>query len=140
MSQEEEKMNKKFLISTVVMFVMSMAIGFFVHGTLLYQDYAQLPSLFRSQQEAESYFPYMLLAHVFIAVGFVWIYLKGKEDKPFLMQGIRYGLAIAVLMTIPMYLIYYAVQPMPGAMVVKQIVFDAIGVVLMGIVVAWLNK
>jgi hypothetical protein len=29
---------------------------------------------------------------------------------------------------------------MPGAMVAKQIVFDTIGVVLMGIVVAWLNK
>jgi hypothetical protein len=47
---------------------------------------------------------------------------------------------MAVLRTIPTYLIYYTVQPMPGAMVVKQIVFDSIGVVLMGIVVAWLNK
>jgi hypothetical protein len=92
-------MNKKFLISTAVMFVMSMALGFLVHGMMLYQDYAQLPGLFRPQQEAANYFPYMLLAHVFIAVGFVWIYLKGREDKPFLIQGIRYGVAIAVLMT-----------------------------------------
>jgi len=45
-----------------------------------------------------------------------------------------------VLMIIPMYLFYYAVQPMPSATVFKQIVFDTIGVILMGIVVAWLNK
>ncbi len=133
-------MSKKFVISVIVIFIMSMAIGFLVHGLLLAQGYAQLPGLFRQPPDAANYFPYMLLAHVFIAFGFVWIYIKGKEDKPFLTQGVCYGAAIAVLMTIPMYLIYYAVQPMPEALVFKQIVFDTIGVIVMGIVVAWLNR
>jgi hypothetical protein len=133
-------LNKRFLISVVVMFVLSMAFGFLVHGLLLGQEYARLPGLFRTEQDAANYFPYMLLAHVFIAAGFVWIYLQGREAKPFLPQGVRFGLAVAVLMTIPMYLIYYAVQPMPGALVFRQIVFDAIGVILMGVVVAWLNR
>lgn len=133
-------MNKKFLIAVAIMFVMSMAIGFFVHGILLQDDYAQLPGLFRPERDAASYFLYMLLAHVFMAVGFVWIYLQGKENKAFLMQGVRYGIAIAVLMTIPTDLIDYAVQPMSETLVAKQIIFDTIGVVLMGIVVAWLNK
>ena len=43
-------------------------------------------------------------------------------------------------MTIPMYLIYYAVQPWPGAVVVKQIVYDVIGVLVMGVVVAAINR
>jgi hypothetical protein len=55
-------------------------------------------------------------------------------------QGLRFGLAVAVLMTIPMYLIYYAVQPTPGALAVKQIMFDTIATVLMGIAVAYLNR
>ena len=133
-------MNKKFLISVVVMFVLSMGLGFLVHGLLLNQAYTQLQGLFRTPQDAQAYFPFMLLAHVFIAFGFVWIYERGKEDKPFLTQGIRFGLAVAVLSTIPMYLIYYAVQPMPAAVVYKQIVFDTLSVLLMGVVVAWLNK
>jgi len=133
-------MNKKFIISVVVMFVLSMALGFLVHGVLLNESYTQLPGLFRTPQDAQAYFPFMLLAHVLISFGFVWIYQRGKEDKPFLPQGIRFGLAVAVLMTIPMYLIYYAVQPMPAALVYKQIVFDTLGVLLMGIVVAWMNK
>jgi hypothetical protein len=41
---------------------------------------------------------------------------------------------------VPTYLIYYAVQPLPGALVVKQIVFDAIGLLVFGIVVAWLYR
>lgn len=133
-------MSKKAIISVVVMFVMSMALGFVVHGLLLQPAYLALPGLFRPEAEAQAYFPWMLLAHLFIAVGFVWVYLKGREDGPFLGQGVRFGLAIAVLMTIPTYLIYYAVQPMPGMLVVKQIVYDTIGVVLMGIVVAWINR
>jgi hypothetical protein len=133
-------LNKRFLISAVVVFVLSMGFGFLVHGFLLNQEYTKLPGLFRTEQDATNYFPYMLLAHLFIAAGFVWIYLKGKESKPFLPQGIRFGLAVAVLMTIPMYLIYYAVQPMPGALVFKQIVFDTVGMIVLGVVVAWLNQ
>jgi hypothetical protein len=82
----------------------------------------------------------MILAHVLIAVGFVWIYLRGKEEKPYLGQGVRFGLAIIVLVTIPTYLIYYAVQPMPGALVFKQIIFDSIATLIMGVTVAWLNR
>jgi hypothetical protein len=133
-------MKNRLLISVVVMFILSMALGFFVHGYLLVQEYSQLTSLFRPQQDQANHFPFMLLAHIFIAFGFAWIYIKGKEEKPFLTQGICFGMAIAVLTTIPNYLIYYAVQPMPGLIVFKQIVFDSIGVILMGIVVAWLNK
>ncbi len=39
-----------------------------------------------------------------------------------------------------MYLIYFAVQPMPGNLVAKQIVFDTIAMVIMGIACAWINQ
>lgn len=70
------------------------------------------------------------------AVAFVWIYRQGREDRPPVGQGLRYGLAVAALAVVPKYLIYYAVQPLPGALVVKQIVLDTIVVVVIGIVVA----
>ncbi len=47
---------------------------------------------------------------------------------------------MTVLIPIPIYLIHYAVQPMPGMLVAKQIVFDAIGMLLLGIVAAWINQ
>jgi hypothetical protein len=119
---------------------MSYLLGFVVHGLLLKGDYAALGPLFRPEEEQMSYMLWMTLAHVSIAIGFVWAYLKGREEAPFLGQGVRYGLAISMLMVIPIYLIYYSVQPMPGMVVAKQIVFDGIGTVLMGIVVAWLNR
>lgn len=134
-------MNKTFVISVVVMFVVSMMLGFVVHAVLLANDYARLtPNFFRGETDAQAHFGWMLLAHLSIAIGFTWVYRQGRENKPFLAQGIRFGLAVAVLTTIPTYLIYYAVQPMPGALVVKQIVFDSICMVLLGIVAAWINQ
>jgi hypothetical protein len=81
-----------------------------------------------------------MLAHFFASFGFVWLYLRIKDDTPFLTQGACYGLVVAVLMIVPKFLIYYAVQPMPGIVVLKQIVFDTMSLVLIGIVVARLNK
>jgi len=36
--------------------------------------------------------------------------------------------------------LYYAVQPMPAALVHKQIIFDGITVILTGIITALVNK
>jgi hypothetical protein len=75
----------------------------------------------------------MVLAHTLFGFAFTWLYRQGKTaGASTLGQGVRFGLAVAVLMTIPTYLIYYAVQPTPGALAAKQIVFDSIAVVLMG--------
>ena len=130
----------KFAISAVVLAIVSLLLGFVVHGMLLAPEYRALPNLFRSEMDGGAHFPFMLLAHLSIGIGFTWIYLRGREAKPFLAQGVRFGLAVAVLTTIPMYLIYFAVQPMPGELVCKQIVFDTIAMVVMGIVCAWLNR
>ena len=133
-------MSKKFLLSAFVVFILSMVLGFVVHGVLLGADYAQLPGLMRTQEDAGRHFPFMLAAHVLIAIGFTWIYLRGREGRPWLGQGLRFGLAVAIVSTIPIYLIYHAVSPFPLGLAVKQIVFDTVGVMLMGVVVAWINR
>lgn len=128
-------MNKKFLIAWLVVFVVWMAGSFVVHGYLLSGDYMQT-TLFRSDAETQQLFPLMILAHIFVAGAFVWIYSRGVEATPWIMQGLRYGIAVAFLTVIPTYMIYYVVQPMPQATMIKQIIFDGILTVLMGLVVA----
>ena len=134
-------MNKAFAVSVAVMFVVSMILGFVVHGLLLGQQYAALtPQMFRAENDAMAHFGYMLAAHVFMALGFTWVYRQGRENKPFLGQGVRFGLAVAVLATIPTYLIYFAVQPLPSDLVAQQVVFDTIAMVILGITVAAVNR
>lgn len=133
-------MNKKFIIAWLVVFVAWMVGSFVVHGVLLHDDYAKLPGLFRPETEAQQYFPLMILAHVIMAGAFVWIYARGVESKPWLAQGVRFGIAVALLAVVPIYMIYYVVQPMPGMHVVKQIVFDGILVTILGVIVAFMYR
>jgi uncharacterized BrkB/YihY/UPF0761 family membrane protein len=132
-------MNKQFIISVVVLFVVTMILGFVVHGLLLSEAY-QASGLFRTDEDSQNFFHYMLLAHLFMAVGLTWVYRMGRQDKPWLQQGVRFGIAIAVLITIPTYMIYYAVQPMPAGLVHQQLIYDSIAMVIVGIVTAFVNK
>ena len=133
-------MDKRFFIAWVVVFIAWFLGSFVVHGTLLHDDYMKLTSLFRPEAEAQQYFHFMVLAHVMLAGALVWIYSRGAEAKPWLPQGLRFGVAVAFLTVVPTYTIYYVVQPMPGAAVVKQIVFDGILMLLLGALVAFLYR
>jgi hypothetical protein len=133
-------MNKKFFIAWGVIFVAWMAGSFVVHGALLHDDYTKLSGLFRSEAEGRPYFPLMVLAHIILAGAFVWIYSRGVEAAPWLPQGIRFGVAVALLTVMPTYMIYYVVQPMPGLVVVKQIVFDGILMLILGVTTAFIYR
>lgn len=132
-------MSRKCIISAVAMFVMAWGLSFVVHGLLLGTDYQDTPGM-RPPAQAQQIIGYLILAQAIFGAAFAWVYVQGKEDKPWLMQGIRFGIAVACLTVIPTYLIYHVVTPVPLALAIKQIVFDTIRVVLLGIVLAWINR
>ena len=133
-------MNKTFVVSVIVMFFVSTLMGWLVHGLLIGADYARLPNLFRTQEDMMHHYHFMAIANLAWAIGFTWIYRQGRDSRPFLGQGFRFGIAVALLTVIPTYLIYYTVQPTPSDLAAQQIVFDGIALVVMGIVVAALNR
>lgn len=134
-------MNKKFIVSSLIVAFASLMLGFVVHVLLLQADYARLPNMYRSEANSQGYFGYMLFAHLLIGIGMTWIYQRGIEaGKPFVMQGVRFGAAVSVVSVMPMYLIYFAVQPMPSDLVAQQIVFSTIGTLVLGVVTAWMNR
>jgi hypothetical protein len=133
-------MNKKFFIAWLVILIVYFAGSFVVHGVLLKGDYTALPNLFRSEEESMPLFQWMAIAHVLMAGAFTWIYARGVENRPWLGQGLRFGAAVALLGIVPTYMIYYVVQPMPGMLAVKQMVFDSILMLVLGAVVAFLYR
>ena len=133
-------MHWKFVISAIVMFVMSLGLGMLIHGVLLHDDYARYPNLMRPLSEVQAKLPVSALAHGCIALAFSWIYLKGREEKGWASQGLRYAFAIALLSAIPAYLIYCAVVPIPFTLTLKAMVYDSVRLGLMGVVLAWINR
>jgi hypothetical protein len=107
----------------------------------LTSDYMRTPQIFRPEADAGAHFPFMIVAFILLGFSFAWIYRQGiSAEKPWLIQGIRFGLAAALLAQVPMYLIYYVIQPMEGATVAKQIIGDTVMMIVCGIVVAFVNR
>lgn len=129
-------MNRRFWIASLLVFLVWMAGSFLVHGTLLKSDYLALPLLFRPEAEAQAHLWLMILAHVMLAVAFVWIYSRGVSSAPWAGQGLRFGIAVAFLTVIPTYLIYWVVQPIPASLAHKQMIFDGLLILVLGLVVA----
>lgn len=132
-------MNKNFLVAWLVVFVIMMLGGIVIHGMLLGDEYAAT-GLMRPEAEQQGFMAWMLLAHVLMAGAFTWIYARGVENKPWLGQGLRFGLALALFCTVPIYLIYYCVQPVPEMLVIRQIAYDLILMLVVGAVVAFLYR
>ena len=94
-------MSKRFFLAWAVTFVAWMALSFVVHGVLLGAEYDRLPNLFRPDAEAQQYVRLIVLAHLLMAGAFVWLYAHGVEAKPWVAQGLRFGIALALVSEIP---------------------------------------
>src|SRR6476620_5588227 len=106
--------------------------------------------MMRSPEDAQHFMPYMLAAHLLIGYGLTWLYMH-FNGMPFngaradrvadssLGAGLRFGAAVAVMSTIPGYLIYYAVQPLPAMPRHTQMSFSSLAMLLLGLLLAWLN-
>ena len=133
-------MSKQFAIAVVVAFVMFSGLGYLVHGYILADAYGRFPALWRSADETAKHMPFILIANLVMAIPFVWIYERGRQDKPFMGQGIRYGIAMAALVPAGKFITYYAIQPIPHSIALHQILFDGAAMVLTAVVVAWIEK
>ena len=134
-------MDKRFWIAGIAASVLFFLLGFVVHGVILTNDYMNYKHLFRTEDEAMANMPLMTLAHVIMGFAFAWIYSKGvnREDS-WLVQGLRFGVAAALLVTVPWYMIHYSIEPWGRRVVAKQVVLDGILMIIVAIVVAYIYK
>jgi len=128
-------MNKLRLILTIiVVFILANFSGYFIHAIWLKQDYVPVANLFRPMGQEKMVF--LVLAYISFAIGSVLVYARGVEDKPWLGQGVRFGLLMFLILTVPSFFIAYAVQPIPAVLMSKQVLAELVDKVLLGIVTA----
>lgn len=132
-------MDRKFIITVLVVFVVSMVLGFVTHGWALKDEYMET-GIYRPENEQQARMLWMLIAHFIMSVAFVVLYRKGREEKPWVGQGLRFGFWIALFAAVGVYLIYYVVLPTPEMLVFRQSVYDTINLMVMGLVVAFMYR
>jgi hypothetical protein len=113
----ERKTMKKFLAAFGIVFVLSALLNFVIHGVLLKPLYQQSARLMRGEADAGVHAMFLMVGFFFFSLGFVWIYARGVESKPWVGQGIRYAIAVWLIAAVSRYAIYYAIQPWPAQVV-----------------------
>lgn len=134
------KFDKNYVLTVLATFAASMILGFLVHGLILQDDYARNAEVFRARMEGKEFFPYLMLGHLIISAGLVWLYRQGKSAKAFVGQGIRFGLGISTVLVIGTGFIKYFVLPLPCSFLSKEIILSTISYCLIGILIAWMSK
>ena len=131
-------MNKKrWLIASVGVYVASMILGYIFDGLILKGQYQATAALWRPAAEMKMGIPWITTA--FFSLLFVYIFIKGYEGKGIL-EGVRYGLWMGLLITIPMSYNLYSVMPIPYSLTLSWWVLGTIEIIICGIVAAWLYK
>lgn len=127
---------KRFFLTFVVIFLVATALGYIIHVLLLASEYHQVSHLHRSQP----LLAFLLIGNVAFSLALVWLYSKGVEPKPWLGQGLRFGLAIWLFWAVPIFLIQYAGQPFPGSMIAKEIALELLDMLVLGLLTAALYR
>lgn len=129
---------KKVVLTIIVVFIVANLTGFLIHAILLAPDYMSIKEHYRPEGQEKMIF--IILAYLSFAIGAVLIYAKGVENKPWLGQGVRFGILIWLVLAVPSFFIAYAVQPVPLMLMVKQILFEGVDKILLGIITAALYR
>ena len=92
---------KKLIGAIVAAYVVLMGTNYFIHQILLMPDYDAIPMSHRANTGIMERLWVMAIGQFFFATLFAYIYTRGAENKPWLVQGIKYGILMTFLTVVP---------------------------------------
>lgn len=127
---------KKYLVPTLIVFVVITVYNMFFHGMVMEKLYLANSHLFRGQDVICKHKYLMWLANLIYSGAFCYIYSKGHEKKNSIEQGIRYGLWISLLIWVPHAIITHVIYPYPKILVLRWLAGYTLQSIIAGITVA----
>jgi len=127
---------KRVILAIVAGFVLVSAGRYLIHNVLLASAYAEHAALWRSQDAMLHRLWVIYLANFIFALAAVLIYFRGVEAKPWLGQGIRFGILLALATAVPQSMIEYFTYPIPHSLALHWILSEGALAVLLGVLAA----
>jgi archaellum biogenesis protein FlaJ (TadC family) len=127
---------KKTLGAVVAGFAVQIVGLVLIHSVWLKQDYIITAPVWRALEAQQARVWAMLLGTLIYAAGAVLIYIRGMEPKPWIGQGVRFGILMALVTVVYSSLSGWVILPVPHMLVVKWIVGESALCVVFGMVVA----
>jgi len=128
---------KKYMIATLVVYVVYSALAFVIHNIILEAEYEPMVgTVLRTVSDFGLRAPLLYLGNLVFALAFCAIYTFGYEPgKSWIGQGVRYGLLMGTLLA-PVAITEYVVYPVAGSLALKWVVFGYFQALACGLVMA----
>lgn len=127
---------KRIIAAIAACFVLLSAGGYLIHDVWLANAYVETLAVWRPQESMLSHLWGVYVANLILAGAAVLIYSRGVESKPWLGQGFRFGILLALVTAVPQSLIQWVVLPVPYQLAAQWIVGESVLAVLVGILAA----
>lgn len=127
---------KKLIAPIVAAFVILFVAGFLVDDVCLGMTYREMRDAgfsFRPEEAIRHRFWLICVSDALYSVFFVWVYAKGREEKPWVGQGIRYGVLMTLFTVVPSTINYYVAYNLPHTLVLHWLIAGLIALSLMGL-------
>jgi hypothetical protein len=126
--------------SAVVAWIVSIGVGFVVNDMLLKDLYAANAAAMRPEQVVMANLPLGFAATLVAFFAFAYMYAKGYEGTNGTMEGVRFGVLVAVIISGFGVVWQYVVYPISGPMVAAMIVDTIVEMALYGAIVGAIYK
>lgn len=131
---------KKVVPAIVVSYIVLFALAYLIHDVWLASVYNEYKDLWRPEEVMRHKMWVTLIGQLIFVVMFVWIYTRGVENKPWVGQGIRYGIMMTLLIAIPFSCSEYVVLSIPYTLAVKWMIGGAVEMIILGLITAGFCK
>jgi hypothetical protein len=129
---------KRFIIAFIAAYIFLFIWGWLFNGVVLKDVYAETPNLWRSQSEMMRLFHWIIIGQALIVFAFVMIYASGFAGGG-VIAGIRLGILLEIA-AIGMRMGFYAVQPIPGKLILYGSIGGLIEMIIVGAMVGAIYK
>ncbi|OHD72029.1 MAG: hypothetical protein A2W19_03555 [Spirochaetes bacterium RBG_16_49_21] len=124
---------KRFIIASIVVYIVVQVLDFIIHGLILADTYKTLANVWRPDMMSLVWIFYA--AGLVFAVLFVYIFIKGYEGKGIL-EGVRYGAIMGLFMNVIGMFGQYVMYPIPFLLSLQWFIYGMIEFIIAGMVVA----
>ncbi|HEY1303400.1 MAG TPA: hypothetical protein VGF24_07635 [Vicinamibacterales bacterium] len=125
-------------LAGLAVFVLSQVCAVVVHGFLLAADYEPFEgTLLRANTSDPNpawQFVFLPVVHLSFTVGLIWLFVVARADaERWVSRALTLGVVSYLIGPGPMFLLWYAQQPWPGALAVKQLGYELVIALMLAI-------
>jgi hypothetical protein len=128
---------KRFIAASLAVYVVSLALGYLVHGVILRPTYDTLKNVWRPDMPSKMWIEW--LDGFVVSFLFTYIFTRGYQGRG-IMEGLRFGLVIGLFVSIPMAYGTYMIIPIPYYLALEWFLYGTAQVILLGGVAAAVYK